>query len=145
MEGDYSDPIGMAFHSALKVMPLPAGGFTIEVRPIPAEGLRGTQVAITQRGESPSRSHQPLHSPCIAPIAGGSPGPDATGSNWRPKGRAALSLKEVAETLGLGRTTVYRLIREEVIRVIHIGGRTLVPVEVLDALLETGACSRRKS
>jgi excisionase family DNA binding protein len=58
--------------------------------------------------------------------------------SWRPKGRAVLTLAEVAQVLGLGRTTVYRLIRDKKMKVINVGRRILVPLEVVDAILASG-------
>jgi excisionase family DNA binding protein len=49
-----------------------------------------------------------------------------------------LTLAEVARVLGLGRTTIYRLIREKKMKVINVGRRTLVPLEVVDAILASG-------
>lgn len=49
-----------------------------------------------------------------------------------------MSLKEGAEALNLGRTTLYRLIKSGRIRVIHVGNRTLIPIEVIDSILAFG-------
>lgn len=46
----------------------------------------------------------------------------------------ALSIPEAAKHLGIGRTTLYRLIGDGVIPVVKIGRRTIVPVASLEAL-----------
>lgn len=53
--------------------------------------------------------------------------------------RKAYKLNEVAQTLGLGRTTIYKLLREGELRKIKIGATTLIPAESLDALLQRHA------
>lgn len=49
-----------------------------------------------------------------------------------PTGRLALSLSEVADALGVGRTMVYRLTSSGQLPSIQIGKRRLIPVHVLD-------------
>jgi len=61
-----------------------------------------------------------------------------TNDSWKPTGRAVLHLKEVAQVLGLSRTTIFRLIRDGKMRVIRVGSRTLVPVDVVEAILSSG-------
>lgn len=51
----------------------------------------------------------------------------------------ARSVKEACETLGISRSTLYRLAAERRIRFIHIGSRTLVPEKELDRLASEGA------
>lgn len=50
--------------------------------------------------------------------------------------RLAYSTAEVADLLGMDRTTVYRHCTAGIIRSVHIGGRVLVPAHELDRLLE---------
>lgn len=56
--------------------------------------------------------------------------------------RLALSPEEAAESLGLGKSTVYKLIRAGVIPTTRLGGgkgaRLLVPVAALEKLLKEG-------
>lgn len=50
--------------------------------------------------------------------------------------RAAYSVKEAAQALGLSHQTIYTLIHSNDFPAIKIGGRTLVPVAALDKWLE---------
>lgn len=49
--------------------------------------------------------------------------------------RVALSVREFRETLGIGKTLFFRLVKEGKIRTIKLGTRTLVPIEQLQTLL----------
>ncbi len=53
--------------------------------------------------------------------------------------RLALSIQEAGQALGLGRTTMYRLVKEGKIPTVRIGGRILVPVNRLSEILERKA------
>lgn len=53
--------------------------------------------------------------------------------------RKAYKLNEVAQTLGLGRTTIYKLISQGELQKIKVGATTLIPAESLDALLRRHA------
>jgi excisionase family DNA binding protein len=53
--------------------------------------------------------------------------------------RRALSIKEAAETCGLSRATIYRLIDQKKLATLKIGSRRLVRPEAIDALLSEGA------
>ncbi len=53
--------------------------------------------------------------------------------------RRALSIKEAAQTCGLSRATVYRLIADGKLTTLKIGARRLVPVGAIDTLLNGGA------
>jgi excisionase family DNA binding protein len=53
--------------------------------------------------------------------------------------RRALSIEEAAETCGLSRATIYRLIEQKKLATLKIGARRLVPVGAIDALLNGGA------
>ena len=49
--------------------------------------------------------------------------------------RALLSIKDAAGLLGLGRSTIYKMIEEERLQPRRIGSRTLIPRSQVDALL----------
>ena len=51
--------------------------------------------------------------------------------------RAAYSVKEAAQALGMSRQTIYNLIHADDFPAVKIGGRTLVPVAALDDWLES--------
>ena len=53
--------------------------------------------------------------------------------------RRALSIKEAAQSCGLSRATVYRLIADGKLTTLKIGSRRIVTVAALDALLNGGA------
>ena len=59
--------------------------------------------------------------------------------SWKPKDRAVMSLKETGHILGIGQTTIFNLIRRGKLKVIRIGRRTLVPVCVIEEILQFGA------
>jgi excisionase family DNA binding protein len=50
-----------------------------------------------------------------------------------------MTLKETGRVLCIGQTKVFDLINQGHLRVIHIGRRTLVPVEAVEHLLRVGA------
>jgi excisionase family DNA binding protein len=56
-------------------------------------------------------------------------------SNKKPPERRAFSVEETADTLGLSRSTAYRLIAKGKLATLKIGGRRLVPVGAIDVLL----------
>lgn len=49
----------------------------------------------------------------------------------------ALSAVEVASSLGVSRTTVYRLMDAGRLRSVRVGGRRLIPVDAVRAFLDT--------
>ncbi|WP_413060869.1 helix-turn-helix domain-containing protein [Sphingomonas carotinifaciens] len=49
--------------------------------------------------------------------------------------KKALSVSEAKQALGLGRTSLYKLIKQERIASVRIGRRRLILVESIDALL----------
>ena len=53
--------------------------------------------------------------------------------------RRALSIAETAETCGVSRSTLYRLLADGKLSTLKIGARRLVPVAALDALLSPAA------
>jgi excisionase family DNA binding protein len=60
-------------------------------------------------------------------------------NNPQKQERRALSIKEAAQSCGLSRATVYRLIADGKLTTFKIGARRLVPVNALDAMLSGGA------
>ena len=52
--------------------------------------------------------------------------------------KLALSVAEMAETLGISRTTAYELVNREDFPSMRIGQRIIVPVDALDRWLERG-------
>jgi excisionase family DNA binding protein len=53
--------------------------------------------------------------------------------------RRALSVREAAQTCGLSRATIYRLIEQKRLATVKIGSRTLIRVGEIDAMLEKAA------
>ena len=53
----------------------------------------------------------------------------------RPAAPAALGVSEVAELLGVHRSSVYRALRAGELRSVRFGGRVLVPVAAIERLL----------
>ena len=53
--------------------------------------------------------------------------------------RRAVSIREAANSCGLSRATMYRLLKDGKLSTIKIGARRLVPVAAIDALLNGGA------
>jgi len=53
--------------------------------------------------------------------------------------RRALSIKEAAQTCGLSRATLYRLLSDGKLTTVKVGARRLVPVAAIDALIKEGA------
>jgi excisionase family DNA binding protein len=49
--------------------------------------------------------------------------------------RRAYSVRETARTTNLSYATIYRLIGKGQLKTVKIGGRRLIPVEAIDALL----------
>jgi excisionase family DNA binding protein len=57
----------------------------------------------------------------------------------RPKQeRRALSIVETSEATGLSRSSLYRAIESGTLPTVKVGGRRLVPVAAVDALLNVG-------
>ena len=50
--------------------------------------------------------------------------------------RMTFKIDEVSEALGVGRTTVHKLIREGELEKIKLGRSTLIPVKSVEALLQ---------
>ncbi len=91
-----------------------------ELREILADALTGAAQALRR---PPSRSDPRPADPT---------GPNIESFGNLPAGRLALSLSEVADALGVGRTMVYRLTSSGQLPSIQIGKRRLIPVHVLD-------------
>ena len=53
--------------------------------------------------------------------------------------RAAWSIKDGAHRIGVGRSTIYKLASEGKIRLIKVGGRTLIPDAEIIRLINGGA------
>jgi excisionase family DNA binding protein len=53
--------------------------------------------------------------------------------------RLALGIEEAGSALGLGRTTMFRLIKGGEIKAVKVGGRTIISVSELTAFLERKA------
>jgi excisionase family DNA binding protein len=52
--------------------------------------------------------------------------------------RRALSIREAAQTCGLSRATIYRLIEQKKLMTLKIGARRLVRPAAIEALLDGG-------
>jgi excisionase family DNA binding protein len=52
--------------------------------------------------------------------------------------RRAYDINEAAAAFGLSRTTLYKLIGVGTLRSVKIGGRRLIPVDAIEALLAGG-------
>ncbi len=52
-----------------------------------------------------------------------------------PSERMALSIAEVADAIGLGRTFIYEQINAGALKAIKVGRRTLVPIEAINGWL----------
>ena len=50
-----------------------------------------------------------------------------------------ISIEEACQILGVGRTSVYRLISDNKLQTLHIGRRHLVVMESIDRLLKEAA------
>ena len=53
--------------------------------------------------------------------------------------RKAYKIGEVAEALGIGKTTIHKLLREGELQKIKLGRSTLVSADSIDALLQRNA------
>lgn len=51
--------------------------------------------------------------------------------------RLTLSVAQVCEALGIGRTTVYALISRQALATVKIGRRTLITVDSVKSLLDS--------
>lgn len=55
-----------------------------------------------------------------------------------PSEKLAYSIKEAASALGIGRTTIWRAIRDGKLPAVKLGNRTLIRTEALQAWLSAG-------
>lgn len=101
-----------------------------ELREILAEALIGAAQALRRPAPKP----EPNDSEGYQPFPGllGTP----------QMNRLALSMGEVAETLGIGRTMVNHLTSSGQLPSIHVGKRRLVPVHALDEWIRSLPTSR---
>ena len=53
-----------------------------------------------------------------------------------PGDRAALSVRETCQLLGISRAWAYELMRREELRSVKVGGRRLIPVQSIVEILE---------
>lgn len=53
--------------------------------------------------------------------------------------RLAFQITEAGQIVGIGRTSVYELIREGKLKTVKIAGRTLIPADSLRALVDSKA------
>lgn len=51
----------------------------------------------------------------------------------------AYRISEACRTLGIGRSTIYKLANEGRLRLVHIAGRTVVPASEIDRLASEGS------
>ncbi len=49
--------------------------------------------------------------------------------------KLAYSVKEACQATSIGRTTLFNYIKDGRLRVVHIGGRTLIPADALQEFL----------
>ena len=56
--------------------------------------------------------------------------------------KLAYSIREACEASSLGKTTIYSLIAASRLRAIRIGGRTVIPADSLNALLNGDSDNR---
>lgn len=54
----------------------------------------------------------------------------------------AISIESTIQVLGVGRTSIFRLIREHKLQVVRIGRRTLVKMESIRALVDQDGATR---
>ncbi len=57
-----------------------------------------------------------------------------------PGHRRAYQINEATAAYGLSRTTIYKLISSGELRTVKIGGRRLIPVDAIEALI--GGCAQ---
>jgi len=50
--------------------------------------------------------------------------------------KLAYSIKDAAKALGLGTTTINRMIKDGRLKAVKIGGRTLIPAAALRAIID---------
>ncbi len=55
--------------------------------------------------------------------------------------RKVYTVEEVAEQLGIGRTSAYRLAKQQIFPVLVLGKRVVIPKEQFDTWLQKGNCT----
>lgn len=50
--------------------------------------------------------------------------------------RLAYGIRDAAEAIGLGRSTLYEMMKEGTLRFVKVGNRRLIPADALRSLLE---------
>ena len=53
--------------------------------------------------------------------------------------RKAYKIHELAQALGIGKTTIHKLLREGELQKVKLGRSTLIPADSIDALLQRNA------
>jgi excisionase family DNA binding protein len=53
--------------------------------------------------------------------------------------RRACRIHEACVALGISRSTLYKLVAEGKLRLIHLGGRSLIPATEIDRLISNGS------
>lgn len=56
-------------------------------------------------------------------------------SKLPPVERVGLSIEETAQAFGIGRTNVFRLIKEGQLKAVKIGRRTVIPTDEVQAFM----------
>lgn len=57
----------------------------------------------------------------------------------KPDEKRALRVNDASTLYGLSRSTIYKLMAAGTLRTVKIGGRRLIPRDVLEALISEGA------
>jgi excisionase family DNA binding protein len=57
----------------------------------------------------------------------------------KPAEKRALHVNEAVAQYGLGRSLLYRLMKENTLRSVKLGGRRLIPRDALEALIAGGS------
>ncbi|MPZ52516.1 MAG: helix-turn-helix domain-containing protein [Acidimicrobiia bacterium] len=83
-------------------------------------------------------------SPTITPREGSLVTDSTTSTPDRPNHRAAYSIRETCNLLGVSRSTLYRLMDGKRLRCVHIGRRVLIPAGEIERLLSSPT-KRRQS
>ena len=60
-------------------------------------------------------------------------------SNKTTPPKLAYSINEACKASSIGKTMIYALIKAGSLKVVHIGGRTIIPADSLHALIENGS------
>lgn len=77
----------------------------------------------------------PVNAPAKEPVAAAMP-QEPKPTTALPSSQLVYGIKDVTKILGIGRTSVYFLMKEGKLRYVKLGRRTLVTVKELQAFLE---------